>query len=263
MLLFSVRRGSALIGQPDSLMGLPIEEGDILMPPVEGGNGNPAIFIAAEALGLSTSRSGGNGDELNAADSGGINPFRDCNYNNVEDAVDIGNGTSADVNMNGIPDECEPPGTPFCFCGTGAPCGNTDANAGCANSLGTGALMTGTGSSSVGSDDLVLTTTGMPANMFGLTFMGGGSGAPIVMGDGLRCVVPGSSSLYRYPVQNAGASGSFALGPGIVSTSQGFQTPGQILVGASWHFQTWYRDPTGPCGSTSAVSSAWSVTFTQ
>lgn len=74
MLLFSVRRGSAVIGQPDSLLGLPIEEGDILMPPSFPG-GLPGIFVPAEALGLVTVRSfgiaatfQGYGDDLDALD---------------------------------------------------------------------------------------------------------------------------------------------------------------------------------------------------
>lgn len=70
MLLFSLRRASPTIGTPDSLCGLPIEEGDILMPPI-GGVGAPAIFIRAETLGLTTVRSGaftftGLGDDLDA-----------------------------------------------------------------------------------------------------------------------------------------------------------------------------------------------------
>jgi len=47
MLLVSLRRASPTVGMPDSLCGLPIEEGDILMPPI-GGAGPPAIFIRAE-----------------------------------------------------------------------------------------------------------------------------------------------------------------------------------------------------------------------
>lgn len=72
MLLFSVRRGSTVIGQLDSILGLPIEEGDILVP-----MGNPAlrpgIFVPAEALGLVTKRSNttlfqGFADDLDALD---------------------------------------------------------------------------------------------------------------------------------------------------------------------------------------------------
>jgi len=54
MLFFSVSRGSAIIGMPDTLWGAPIEEGDILIP--MGPGIAPAIFIPAEALGLTTVR---------------------------------------------------------------------------------------------------------------------------------------------------------------------------------------------------------------
>ena len=68
MLLFSVRRGSPIIGTLDAFWGAPIEEGDILMPTSAG---VPGIFVAAEALGLATVRSGvpvpfGFGDDLDA-----------------------------------------------------------------------------------------------------------------------------------------------------------------------------------------------------
>jgi len=56
MLLFSVRRGSAIIGMPDGLWGVPIEEGDILVP--MGPGALPGIFIPAEVIGLATVRSG-------------------------------------------------------------------------------------------------------------------------------------------------------------------------------------------------------------
>ena len=69
-ILFSVRRGSAVIGQLDSRFNVPIEPGDILEPPLVPGQ-TPAIWIAAEPLGLATVRSGspnqwGWGDELDA-----------------------------------------------------------------------------------------------------------------------------------------------------------------------------------------------------
>ncbi len=72
-ILFSVRRGSAVIGQPDSLTGTNIEEGDVLSVPIAGGFGTPSLYIPAEALGLATVRSGtvqvsNFGDELDALD---------------------------------------------------------------------------------------------------------------------------------------------------------------------------------------------------
>jgi len=71
MLLYSVRRGSSIIGLNlvDSIFGIPIEEGDILTTPCPAGavlpdgtvcvgGGTPGIFVSAEALGLATVRSG-------------------------------------------------------------------------------------------------------------------------------------------------------------------------------------------------------------
>ena len=110
MLLFSVRRGSAVIGLPDSLWGAPIEEGDILCPPVAGGvSPFPGIVIPAEQIGLATARAAiqgptGFADDLNAAD---LSP--DCNWNFVPDALDIIWGLEQDVNANGIPDSCDCP----------------------------------------------------------------------------------------------------------------------------------------------------------
>lgn len=67
-ILFSVRRGSTIIGVPDSMYGVNIEEGDILTLPVTPGM-PPAIFIPAERLGLATLRSGSVvSDDLGAID---------------------------------------------------------------------------------------------------------------------------------------------------------------------------------------------------
>lgn len=115
MLLFSVRRGSMVIGQPDSLWGDPIEEGDVLMPRLPGGvSVFPAIVIPAEFLGLGTRRSGTShacgavqyADDLDALDTLGAAVF-DCNQNQIEDAVDIALGNSNDFDMDGKPDECQ------------------------------------------------------------------------------------------------------------------------------------------------------------
>ncbi len=71
-IFFSVRRGSLVIGMVDSIWGVPIEEGDILVPPVAGGlSPFPGIWVPGEALGLATMRvigAGQRGDELNALD---------------------------------------------------------------------------------------------------------------------------------------------------------------------------------------------------
>ena len=72
LILFSVRRGSAVIGSLDSMWGAPIEEGDVLTIPIPGGlSPFPAIIGPAEAMGLATVRSGLGvqfGDDLDALD---------------------------------------------------------------------------------------------------------------------------------------------------------------------------------------------------
>lgn len=265
MLLFSVRRGSALIGAPDSIFGIPISEGDILtapLSPVFGGTSPlPGIFIAAENLGLATLRSGtamaNVDDDLNAlAGNGG--PIIDCDGNGIEDAIDIALG-APDANGNGVPDGCESSFFSLsCFCAAAAPCGNIDPGAGCRNSTGLGGLLSPSGSTSVGADDLVLTATNLQPAAFGLTFMGPTLGGPLVFGDGLRCV---TGSLQRFAITISDATGTAATGPGLAAFSTSFPAGSQIVSGSTWHFQHWYRDPGGPCGTSFSVTNAVSAVF--
>jgi hypothetical protein len=264
LLLFSVRRGSAVVGKLDSLFGLPIEPGDVLIPPIPAAAGglspNPAIFYAAEALGLATQRSGqvAFGDDLNALDVTKAACF-DCNNNGVEDAVDISLGTSSDVNRNGVPDECERI-REYCDCpAASAPCSNAGTGTGCANSTGVGAHLYFTGTSRVSVDDLELHADGVPPNKFGIFYMAAGQVA-VPLGDGLRCA--GAGSTFRYSVQNSGPGGLLDAGPGIVATScTNFPAAGCITAGATWNFQLWYRDPGGPCGNGFNWSNGLEVQF--
>ena len=267
MLVFSVRRGSAIINQPDSLFGAPIQPGDLLLPPVAGGlNQNPAIFLSAESLGLRTERGDSlkDGDDLDAADFEEL-PVFDCNENGVEDSVDIANGASQDTNFNGIPDECEDKVVEYCPCplGSKATCTNADASAGCANSTGVGGRLLSNiqsgGSVSLALDNLVLTATQLPLNVQGMVYMGRSSRPPTTFYDGLRCI---NLPVLRHATKNSGATGSFALGPGIAALSLArFGASGTIAPGDTLYFQTWYRDPTGPCGTSANVTSAIKVTF--
>lgn len=265
MLLFSVRRGSGLIGAPDSIFGLPISEGDILTAPLApifgGGSPLPGIFIAAENLGLGTLRSGtamaNVDDDLNAL-AGNLGPILDCDGNGIEDAIDIAMG-AADVNANGVPDVCESTLVSLtCFCAAAAPCGNVDPTAGCRNSTALGGLLTPSGSTSVGADDLLLTATNLQPAAFGLTFMGPTLGGPLVFGDGLRCV---TGSLQRFAISISDATGTATTGPGLAAFSTSFPAGSQIVSGSTWHFQHWYRDPGGPCGTSYSVTNAVSATF--
>ncbi len=111
MLLFSVRRGSAIIGMPDSLCGMPIDAGDILLPPPVAGM-PPGIWIPAEALGLATFRSGTmfTNDDLDALDVT-CTLVADLNLDSVVDLIDLsmllanfgcaGPGCVGDINFSG------------------------------------------------------------------------------------------------------------------------------------------------------------------
>ena len=263
MLLFSVRRGSAVIGRPDSIFGIPIEEGDVLTNPLPTADGGlspfPGIYIAAENVGLGTARSGATrGDDANGISiSQDDTTEYDCNNNGREDSVDISCGFSSDVNMNGIPDCCET-AVEYCFCDGLGPCGNDSATTGCANSATAGAFMTATGTTSVLSDDLVLTAVDLPPNKSGLFFMGPGM-VNTAFGDGRRCV--GGMTKRFLPPVNSGAGGTASIGPVVGFTLANFPPSHQIAVSSTWNFQMWYRDPMGPCGSGFNLSSAMSATF--
>jgi hypothetical protein len=178
---------------------------------------------------------------------------RDCNHNGVGDALDISSGASLDTNLDAIPDECESSFTPFCTCPAPlGPCGNNDAGAGCANSGGSGALMTPSGSTGVLADDLVLTATNIPPAKSSIGVWSAVIAAPAPFYDGRRCLF---APTRRLALKTSSAGGVVSYGPGL-ATSQGFSS------GMSIGFQVWYRDPTGPCATTANISSAVRVAFT-
>lgn len=236
MIFFSVRRGSTVIGMPDSLRGLPIEEGDVLMPPVAPAFGGlspfPAIYVAAETLGLATVRSG----TVTAA-------YPALGFADDLNALDFLWPTGALLHS-----------ATYCFCAAGAPCGNVDPLAGCAHSVGVGTLLGASGSSSVVLDDLVVTATQMPPGQFGLIFAGGGQ-ISFPFGDGLRCVSSAGYPITRLGVANSGAAGTISKGPGIAGTLG-------LWAGLNINFQCWHRDPAGPCGSGFNLSNGLVVHFT-
>ena len=150
----------------------------------------------------------------------------------------------------------------YCF-GTGCPCGNDDGGAGCRNGTGAGALLSASGSSSVLLDDLVLTVTQVPADRFGILYMGGET-ANVAFGGGIRCVGPGvPAQLFRYHKQTSGGGGVLTEGPGIVQTSIiRFPPAGEITACSTWYFQGFYRDKfSDSCGTGWNLSNGMKVTF--
>lgn len=265
MLLFSVRRGSAVIGMPDSIFGLPITEGDILTRPVVGGvSPFPGIYIAAENLGLMTARVPppvvAFSADLDALDIP-VAPIFDCNGNGVEDAFDIATGGATDVNLNGIPDACELISVSYCFCPAPfGPCGNHDAAAGCKNSTGVGGLLTATGSGSIALDNLVFNATQLPPAKPGLLLQGGSAIAGVPFFDGRRCV---NGPIFRHGGVVTTAAGTASYGPGLAAwTVANFGVGGWLTPGSTWNFQFWHRDTLLPCGTRANLTNAVGVTFT-
>ena len=149
------------------------------------------------------------------------------------------------------------PTTPFCVgdgSGTACPCGNTSAlgaGEGCANSTGSGALLTASGSDTVADDNLVLHVVqarpGQPC-----VFVQGAAQIETPFRDGLLCMGNPTDRLEVAALDATGAvDSSTSLG------AAGGAAPGQTL-----HYQVWYRDPTiSPCGSGSNLSNAVSMTW--
>jgi hypothetical protein len=47
----------------------------------------------------------------------------------------------------------------------------------------------------------------------------------------------------------------------VVGLSSSLPAGAQIAAGETWHFQAWFRDPSGPCGMGSNLTNALRVTF--
>ena len=65
----------------------------------------------------------------------------------------------------------------------------------------------------------------------------------------------------RFPVAFGSGQGVVQHGPGLIAISQTFPALGAIQPGEDRHFQVWYRDAAGPCGSSTNLSNAVRVTF--
>ena len=78
--------------------------------------------------------------------------------------------------------------------------------------------------------------------------------------DGLRCI---SGPIFRFPLKNSGPLGQWTYGPGLSAWSTGNLPPaGWLLPGVTMNFQSWFRDPLGPCGTKANTSNAIQALFT-
>ena len=274
MLLFSVRRGSAIIGFPDFFFGIPIEEGDILMPPPPNLPGMPpGIFYAAENLGLRTLRSFGPGpfgpfgDELDGLDIT-MFPVLDCNSNGFEDAWDIAFFGWPDLNLNGVPDFCD-----IAF-GTSAdvsPANGVPDEVECGtvgtycvpktNSLGCNPIIWSKGTPCMTcSAPFTIDAVNIISKKNGLLFYGYGPANLPWLG-GTLCVQPPLrrtsilNSQGVFPPNNCSGAYTFDMNAWIQSLTDPFLT-----VGSTAFAQFWYRDPAHPDGTGIGITDA--ATFT-
>ncbi len=103
------------------------------------------------------------------------------------------------------------------------------------NSVGSGALISGVGTSSVAANDMGLNVTGAIPFQPGLFYMGPNQIA-VPFGNGMRCVGGGTHRLAVVLPDMAGDV-SFALDNTLAAGG------GVITPGSTWNFQLWYRDP--------------------
>lgn len=230
MLFFSVRRGSAIVGVPDSVFGLPIEPGDILFPTGAVG-APPGIWMRAENIGLATAR--------------GLTPW-------------IGDDLDALDTLQ------EPPtGAGFCGAGTASqpcPCANTGApGRGCGNSVnGLGALLWATGIASISNDTVHFTASGMLNTSTVILIQGTVQTGGVLAADGVRCV---GGNLRRLYVRSALCGNrEFGFGvPGDLPVS----VAGSVGGPGTRYYQAQYRDPnvsyctTGLANWTNAHALTW------
>lgn len=142
------------------------------------------------------------------------------------------------------------------------------------NSTGAGALLVGTGSSSIGTNDLMLTCSSLPTSGSGTTAMIINSTGPAgvvanpaaggVASDGKLCIGTASNgATFGRHINDIymGTAGSFTRAIDATDLPHPPAPPYSVAIasGETWYFQVWYRD-VGPAGR-SNFSSAISVTF--
>ncbi|MFT5050586.1 MAG: YVTN family beta-propeller protein [Chlamydiales bacterium] len=109
------------------------------------------------------------------------------------------------------------------------------------NSVGAGASMSYSGTTSVSNNDFVVAAEGMPPGVPLVAFYGS-TAVQFAFGNGLRCV--GGVVQRLYPVVHATSSGTTSRALDFTTSPVGFG-PKSIHPGDTWQFQVWYRDGMG------------------
>ena len=175
----------------------------------------------------------------------------DCNANLTQDSCDIAFGISADVNSNGVPDECEPCAMISNYCTAG-----TTSN-GCTAQISSN----GTPSASAATPFTLLTSS-VEGDKTGLFFYGitGAQATSWGSGTSFMCV---KSPRQRTPSSSSGGTpnacdGALALDWNAYHASHPGALGQPLQVGEVFWAQTWFRDPPAPV--TTSLSNA--IVFT-
>ncbi len=141
------------------------------------------------------------------------------------------------------------------------PIGSSECGPAIANSTGAPAEAAAFGSTSVGTNDVLVRAVQMPANTFGIFAVSQGlslTGFTPPGSDGRLCL---NGAIGRYnTVLNSGPAGEFELSVDLVSVPQGSGIVA-VAAGETWYFQGWFRD-TNPT-ATSNFTDAVAITFVQ
>jgi hypothetical protein len=177
----------------------------------------------------------------------------------VEAAVD--DFAVVDPGCGGIQSICFGDGS-----GADCPCFNFGgAGRGCENSATTGgAILTATGTPSLSSDTLVLTSSGERPTAFSLFLQGDLEVSPLVFGDGLRCTGGSLKRLYSKNAVSGAVTAPTGADPSITTRSAALGDT--IPAFGTRLYQVYYRDPTAsfcasPTGGTFNISNALRVVW--
>jgi hypothetical protein len=118
--------------------------------------------------------------------------------------------------------------------GNTSPAGWSNYCIGAPNSVGPGAVMSASGSTSLALDNFVLGCSGLPPTTNGIFFFGA-SQIQVPFGNGFRCV---GGTVVRFGVQTTTPAGTVQR-----AIQQNLLPGGPIPAGATRDFQFWYRNP--------------------
>jgi hypothetical protein len=177
-------------------------------------------------------------------------------------------GTLPSATLARLP-TCSTPIVSFCA-GDGTthacPCNNSGATGhGCANSAnGAGAILTASGDTGVSGDSVALVSSGETGSVTSVFLQGSTAVAPVLYGDGLRCV---GGSLKRLYIKTASAGVVTApVASDLRITTRSASLGDPLLAGYVRQYQVYYRDssPTFcplPSGSTFNISNGLKIVW--